>query len=234
VGLAGRDMFVARAGDVVGQVRILHLFTYNYDRVFPKTLDFAPALTAFTLLSTLACLLMVLPRVRHHAASLLCVVAVGFSAWCIDVYLVQLAPHWGQRETMVAYYQHRKSPKEKLVAYQMNWKGENFYTGNYMATWVSSGAKFKDWVKKQREKGVTAMYFTTEHSRLGTLKKELDNPKNLELLTDTTLNNKFFLARVDFEPLGAKRDSVVAAPKDGATPEAVKGPSRAKPNTQGD
>jgi hypothetical protein len=197
-------------------------------------LDFAPALVAFTVLATLACLLLALPRLRYHAAALLCVVAVGFSAWCIDVYLVQLAPHWGQRETMVAYYQHRKNPKEKLVAYQMNWKGENFYTGNYMATWASSGTKFKDWVKKQREKGVTAMYFTTEHSRVGTLKKELDNPKNFELLTDPTLNNKFFLARVDFEPLAGKRPGEVSVPKDDATPQAVKAPSRAKPNTAGD
>src|SRR5690606_23065906 len=30
--LAGRDMFTTRKGDVDGQARLLHLFTYNYDR----------------------------------------------------------------------------------------------------------------------------------------------------------------------------------------------------------
>ena len=83
----------------------------------------------------------------------------------------------------------------------MNWKGENFYTGNRMATWVSTGKKFKDWVKKQRRKGVDTMFFTTEHTRMRTLKRELDNPAGFEQLTDETLNNKFFLAKVEFAPL---------------------------------
>jgi hypothetical protein len=139
------------------------------------------------------------------------------------VYLVKLTPHWGQRETMVAYYQARASDKEKLVAYQMNWKGENFYTGNRMATWVSTGAKFKEWLKKQREKGVKTMFFTTEHSRVGTLKKELDNPKQFELLTDDKVNNKFFLAKVTFDDLPAP-----GAAEEGATEATPAGPGAAR------
>ena len=119
----------------------------------------------------------------------------------MGVYLMEIAPHWGQRETMMAYYQHREGPEEKLVAYQMNWKGENFYTGNYMATFVSSGKKFTKWINKQRRQGVRTMFFTTEHSRIRSLKRELSDPEGFEVLTDETLNNKFFLARVRFDAL---------------------------------
>lgn len=224
VGLAGRDMFITRPGDIEGQVRLLHLFTYNYERAFPKTLDFRPVLLAFTVIATAACLLLALPRWQRHAATILCWASALFSLWCMNVYLVKLTPHWGQRETMITYYQKRQNANEKLVAYQMNWKGENFYTGNRMATWVSSGAKFKEWIQKQREKGVRSMFFTTEHARLATLKKELDSPKQFEMLTDETLNNKFFLAHVVF-------DELPPAAGTGTANEASTAPGSAKKST---
>ena len=79
----------------------------------------------------------------------------------------RLAPHWGQRELMEAYYESRANPNELLVAYQMNWKGENFYTGNHLPVFVSTGGPFTTWMKAQRDKGAKVMYFVTEHSRIG-------------------------------------------------------------------
>ena len=96
---------------------------------------------------------------------------------------------------MQAYYEHRSTPKEPLGAYQMNWKGENFYLGNKMPAFVSSGKKFKQWMKKQKKLGVKVFFFTTEHSRISSLKRELDNPKKFDVLTTKKLNNKFLLAR---------------------------------------
>jgi 4-amino-4-deoxy-L-arabinose transferase-like glycosyltransferase len=200
VALAGRDQFVTRKGDVEGPSRIIHLFTYNYSRDFPESLDFAPALIVFTVMATACTLLLAIPRLRRHAAVMVCCVGGLYTVWCTGIYLMQIAPHWGQRETIVAYYKNRTSD-EKLVAYQMNWKGENFYTGNRMATFVASGAKFKKWIKKRRRDGEHTMFFTTEHSRLSSLQKELGKPENFELLTDETFNNKFFLAKVVFDEL---------------------------------
>jgi hypothetical protein len=113
------------------------------------------------------------------------------------VYLVSVAPHWGQRETILAYYRARKGPEEPFVAYQMNWKGENFYTGNRVPAFVSSGSKFKTWVTEQKKNGVRVMFFTTEHSRVSSLKSELGLVKEFKLLTGRELNNKFTLARVE-------------------------------------
>jgi hypothetical protein len=213
VALAGRDMFVTREGDIEGDSRIIHLFTYNYGRDFPHTLDFRPSLLAFTVVACACCLLLAWPRLRRFGAVAVFCVSGLYSAWLMGVYLMKISPHWGQRETMMAYYQHRKNSKEKLVAYQMNWKGENFYTGNYMATFVSSGKKFKKWIKKQRRKGVGTMFFTTEHSRIRSLKRELSDPDDFELLTDETLNNKFFLARVHFDKLSQSDEAAKASSK---------------------
>ena len=127
----------------------------------------------------------------------LCATAAAFTAFALNVYLVTLAPHWGQRETLLTYYATRAGEQEPLVAFQMNWKGENFYTGNQMATFVRTGAPFKRWLAEQRGAGTRVIYVTTEHGRLSTLKAELGKVKSLSVLTKPELNNKFFLARVE-------------------------------------
>ena len=193
--LAGRDMFSTM--ELNGSARLIHLFSYNYKRIWPTTLDFGVALKAFTLVASLCCAALLLRRAQQHAALLLTFVALWCAVYGVDVYLYRLAPHWGQRETVMTYYQHRKGPEEPLIAYQMNWKGENFYTGNRIPAFVQSGAKFKTWLGEQRKKGVKVMYFSTEHTRLSSLKNELGSVKKLEVLTKPELNNKFFIARVE-------------------------------------
>jgi 4-amino-4-deoxy-L-arabinose transferase-like glycosyltransferase len=196
--LIGRDLSTTAPGDIDGPARLLHLFSYNYRRVWPNdSLAFSGALRAFTIVATLAALGFVLPRLRRHALALFAVVAVAWTAWGIDVYLVKAAPHWGQRETILAYYAARQGPQEPFVAYQMNWKGENFYTGNHVPAFVSTGTKFKAWIAEQKKQGVKVMYFTTEHSRISSLKSELGPVRDFKVLTPRELNNKFTLARAE-------------------------------------
>jgi hypothetical protein len=109
---------------------------------------------------------------------------------------VKTAPHWGQHEVIQAYYANRAGPQEVLVAYQMNWKGENFYTGNHVPAFVSTGSNFTNWLKKERENGTKVMYFVTEHSRVGGLKSEVGG-KSYREITDKTLCNKFVLVRAE-------------------------------------
>ncbi len=196
--LVGRDLFSTVAGDVDGPARLMHLFTYNYRRTWPAdSLDFSGILAAFTLVCAALSVGLAWPLIRRHALTLFALVAVAWAAWGIDVYLFTVSPHWGQRETIIAYYAARKGPGEPFVAYQMNWKGENFYTGNRVPAFVSTGAKFKSWIAEQKKKGVSVMFFTTEHSRISSLKSELGAVKTFKLLTDRELNNKFTLARVE-------------------------------------
>jgi 4-amino-4-deoxy-L-arabinose transferase-like glycosyltransferase len=193
--LVGRDL--SSLDDPEGPARFTYLASYNYARPWPLNLDFRGVLGAVTAVTALATAGFATPRLRHHAAVLVLCVGVWAAAWALDVYLVRSAPHWGQRETILEYYRRRKGPEEPLAAYQMNWKGENFYTGNHVPAFVSTGSKFKSWLNDERENGTRVVYFTTEHSRESTLKTELGKVKKYEKLTTKDSNNKFFLARVE-------------------------------------
>jgi len=97
---------------------------------------------------------------------------------------------------MEAYYRDRKDADEPLVAYQMNWKGENFYTSNRVPAFVSTGSTFTAWLKGQRDKGVKTMYFVTEHGRTAGLRGEVA-AKSYKELTDAKLCNKFILVKAE-------------------------------------
>jgi len=154
-------------------------------------------LWAFTGAATVLCLGMLAGRWRRHCMLAFAGLSTLFAAWGIDVYLVQVAPHWSQRDTVAEYYRRRSGPEQPLVAYQLNWKGENFYTGNKVPAFVSSGKRFTDWVQGQKKNGVSVMFFSTEHSRVGTLQRELGTTHRFELLTTPALNDKFVLARAE-------------------------------------
>ncbi len=198
IGLVGRDLFASGLGGVEAQMRLLQLFTYNYSRPWPDTLDFTGALVGFTVVAAVLSLGLTVRRFRRHAMMLFCAATAVWTAWGLDIYLYKSAPHWGQRETILAYYRDRASPDQPLVAYQMNWKGENFYTSNKVPAFVSSGERFKDWVNEQKNHGIARVYFITEHARVGSLRRELGDPKKFSEITDKKLNNKFLVGRVEF------------------------------------
>jgi 4-amino-4-deoxy-L-arabinose transferase-like glycosyltransferase len=198
--ILGRDLWTSPslAGDTEGQARLLYLFTYQYQRAWPLSLDFRGTFLVFSLVLGAALLGLANARWRRAAVAMLLAASLSFSFWVVNVYFVSASPHWGQRELFERYYQLRTGPNEPVVAYQLNWKGENFYTGNHAAVFVSSGDKFRRWVADEREHGVHTIYFVTEHRRLPILRSELGNPADFEVVTDEVLNNKFALARVRF------------------------------------
>jgi 4-amino-4-deoxy-L-arabinose transferase-like glycosyltransferase len=195
--LVGRDLALkAEGAEVSGGIRLLQLFTYNYKRAWPDTLDFSAILGGFTVVAALLGLALTARSIRRHAVAAVCAFAVLWAVWGLDVYMMALSPHWGQHEVIEAYYRDRKNPEEALVAYQMNWKGENFYTGNRIPAFVSSGATFQTWLKKEREKGTKVLYFVTEHGRTSGLRSEVAG-KNYKEITDKALCNKFILVRAE-------------------------------------
>jgi 4-amino-4-deoxy-L-arabinose transferase-like glycosyltransferase len=196
--LVGRDLVIKPEGaDQPGAIRLLQLFTYNYRRAWPDALDFAGVLGGFTVVGAILSIGIGIRATRRHAVAAFCAFALVWAVWGLDVYMVKTSPHWGQHEVIEAYYKDRKGPDEQLVAYQMNWKGENFYTGNHIPAFVSSGATFQSWLKTQKEqKGAKVMYFITEHSRVGGLRGEV-GAKSYKELTDKALCNKFVLVRAE-------------------------------------
>jgi len=195
--LVGRDLIIKpENADQPGAIRLLHLFTYNYRRPWPDSLDFSAALVGFTVVAIIVTLALGVQRVRRHAVAAACALGIVWGVWGLDVYLVKAAPHWGQHEAIAAYYADRSSPDELLVAYQMNWKGENFYTGNHVPAFVSTGATFTNWLKKKKDEGAKVMYFITEHGRISGLRSEVA-AKSYREITDKNLCNKFVVVRAE-------------------------------------
>jgi 4-amino-4-deoxy-L-arabinose transferase-like glycosyltransferase len=195
--LVGRDLAMKPEGaEMSGGIRLLQLFTYNYKRPWPDTLDFTAILGGFTVIAGLLGGVLAIRSLRRHAVAAVCAFSIVWAVWGLDVYMMALSPHWGQHEVIEAYYRDRAGPEEILVAYQMNWKGENFYTGNHVPAFVSSGATFTTWLKKEREKGAKVMYFITEHSRTSGLRSEVGG-KSYKEITDKALNNKFVVVRAE-------------------------------------
>jgi 4-amino-4-deoxy-L-arabinose transferase-like glycosyltransferase len=197
VAVIGRDL-VAN-GDVTGQARLLHLICYQYHRAWPSNLDFRFVFAGTTFVATWLTMSLAVPRWRARGTALFVAFAIAFALFGLDVYLVRLAPHWGQRELIEAYYANRGSDKEPLIAYQMNWKGENFYTGNKIALFVTSGAPMVAYVKRIAAGGSRAVYVVLEHGRFESLRNELRGTANIEAMTGVGLNNKFLLVRARLE-----------------------------------
>jgi 4-amino-4-deoxy-L-arabinose transferase-like glycosyltransferase len=213
LGLIGYDLASRPPNDTPGQAILMQLFTYNYKRAWPDTLEFSGMLAAFSLVAVGLMVLLVLRRYRSHLVAMTMAVGIAWAAWGVNIYLVKASPHWGQREIILAYYRHRAGPEEPIVAYQMNWKGENFYTGNRIPAFVSSGANFKTWIDEQRKAGVKTMYFVTEHGRSKGLQNELGKAAaSFETVTDRVLNNKFAIFRVRIAPPG--QDATAPPPSD--------------------
>jgi 4-amino-4-deoxy-L-arabinose transferase-like glycosyltransferase len=133
----------------LSQIRLVHLFSYNYGRPWPDSLDFRAPLWAFVGAATLLTAALVVMRIRPLVVTAFMAVASTFAAWGVDVYFVRISPHWGQRELFLRYERERLVEPGPIVAYQLNWKGENFYRSNDIAAFVSSGEKFKKWVEEQ-------------------------------------------------------------------------------------
>lgn len=211
--LVTRDLASRPEADIKGQERLIHLYTYRYDRLWPKELSFTPALLGFGLAITVLMVVLVARAWRRQAVVALIACAALFSAWTLDVYMMKVAPHWGQRPLFEAYYKDRKSTKEPLVAFEMNWKGENFYSGgrliefgNGMGQGATAGERGADRMRTWLAdiKGKTgAVYFVTEFSRVSKiddmLRGVLGAPPNgqrwTEQVTNETITNKFVLVR---------------------------------------
>jgi 4-amino-4-deoxy-L-arabinose transferase-like glycosyltransferase len=182
----------------LGAIRLLHLFTYKYTRPWPAHVDHSVVLWSFTVAAAIVTALLAARALRGHLTTALGAIAIAFAVWGLDGYLMEVAPHWGQRELLVRYEKERITHPGELIAYQLNWKGENFYRGNALATFKVSGAKFQDYVDDRKRAGERTFYFITEIGRVDSLRSELGAPRVFERLTSARDNNKFSLVRARF------------------------------------
>lgn len=195
----GRDLSWTTTHRPQGNERLVQLFIYNYDRPFPAHLDYRPVLAGFGIAAVGLHGLIALRATRRVGVQALVGLAVGFAVWAVDVYLMDLSPHWSQRELIARYYDERGGPDEPLVAFQMNWKGENFYTGNRVHAFVDLDTrKLEEWLRGRPEG--QEVFVLLEESRIPRLERALGAEREVEQLTDARLSNKFVLVRASPRP----------------------------------
>ncbi len=152
----------------------------------------------------LATIGLVARRARRASLVVLSVAAVLFTLYLLDVYMRAVAPFWSQKEPIATYYEKRRSPDERLIAYQMYWRGETFYTKNEIyegpmedrTVFDQDGAdeKLKTWIDHHRGH---RHFFLYERGQQGHLQSLLPPESRASFEVLDSRNNKFSLAKAD-------------------------------------
>jgi 4-amino-4-deoxy-L-arabinose transferase-like glycosyltransferase len=194
-----RDLAVPGSGHAPsGAARFVQLMTYRYDRRWPGASAFAPAIVAVAVATSIASIGLAVRRWRARSVLAFAGCAVLFGVVLLDGYLVRAAADGGQRGVFEAYYRARgASSTAPLVAYQLNWKGENFYSGNNVAIFVSSGASMRTYLDGRKQRNEGTVYFVTERGRVNGLRNELGAVRAFEEMTDGQVSHEFRLVRAE-------------------------------------
>jgi 4-amino-4-deoxy-L-arabinose transferase-like glycosyltransferase len=186
----------------------LWLFSYDYihsprGRPWPDQLDFSTPLIVFGLIFAVLTAALAFRRLIRPALVGLGLASVVFTWFLLDVYMVKVAPYWSQKYGLAAYYKHRRSPEEKLVAYNMYWRGETFYSKNEIYDhrlppeektvfdMDNADEKLQAWVGSHRGRRV---YFIFERGRQSRLQSLLPAETRNSFTVIYDENNKFSVA----------------------------------------
>jgi 4-amino-4-deoxy-L-arabinose transferase-like glycosyltransferase len=211
--LAGTPLLALTTFDLTSAQKsaqhFIWLFSYDYvntpqGRPWPPDMNYIRTLWVFAGLFTVASALMAWRRVRAIATIATLGVAVVFTYFLLDVYIRAAASHWSQKPLVAQFYRERRSPDEHLLAWQMYWRGENFYTQNQIYEGPMNertvflgdrnAENLKEYVGSHKGK---RMFFIIERTRLDGLRGLLpENVKpSLKIVNDD--NNKFYLLTAD-------------------------------------
>lgn len=202
LGVISRDLGWIPSSGIKGYERLIHLFVYNYTRPYPEfpQYNYAPELTWFSITFLIISILFLFKKTKRYSILIWIIVTLIFAGWALHYYMYMLSDHWSQKKLIALYYKLRKSRAEKLVAFQMNWKGENFYTGNRAVIQMSLNTQgLEIWLRKHKGE---RHFFITEPHRIVRLKHIINNiipgaGEKLVTVSPPELCNKFRLLMGD-------------------------------------
>lgn len=118
--------------------------------------------------------------------------AICFACWFTWNHWVGLSHHWTQRDLFWRYWRQHK-PGEPIAAFQMNWRGETFYSRNQVEQFRTADANV-------RIRGFVAApgreWVLVEHGRLPMLSSSVGSDKKITVVA-RDINNKFTLVTID-------------------------------------
>ncbi len=115
------------------------------------------------------------------------VLALVFAAYVSWWHWRKLTPHWTQRDLFWTYHQE-SAPDEPMGAYQMNWRGETFYSRNTVRQ-LKEAQELRDFVARPGRE-----WLLVEHTRLSGLKSTVGATYQVKEME--RINNKFTLVVV--------------------------------------
>jgi hypothetical protein len=161
-------------------------------------------LVGFAVAFGLGTLALMVRRLQRWGVWGLCVIAIVFTFFLLDGYMRQVTPYWSQKGLIATYYRTRRSPAEKLLVWQMYWRGENFYTENEIYEGPSDERtvflgdrnveNFKAWTVKHKGQRAYLLVERTNWSRMDGMVPP-ESKGSLKIIDDG--NMKFVLGQVD-------------------------------------
>jgi len=130
------------------------------------------------------------PQDRRVAGWALVSLALAFAVYCGWFHWRALSPHWTQRDLFWEYF-HRSTPDEPIGAFQMNWRGETFYSRNTVRQVGRPGAPSVTLADFMSGPGARK-WVLLEQTRLGPLRNALGASARVRVVESR--NNKFVLA----------------------------------------
>jgi hypothetical protein len=134
--------------------------------------------------------------------------AVAFAVYLGWFHWRALSPHWSQRDLFWIYY-HQSQPDEPIGAYQMNWRGETFYSKNTVREIARNGpptVSLADWLNGPGER----KWVLAEQARIAPLRQSIGAGGRLKIIESR--NIKFVLATVERESQPAPQQTPPPAP----------------------
>ena len=134
-------------------------------------------------------------------------VACMWTGWTLDRFITDVSPHWSQKHIVAAYYKLRSGPEEPLLAWQMYWRGETFYTKNAIydhnldqkdkTVFLGdhNAEKMQTYFKTHSGR---RMFFIVERTRFESLRSLLPEASRPTLKPVDETNNKVYLAVAQF------------------------------------
>ncbi len=145
----------------------------------------------FAVVGTLS-VVAALRRERVMLFSVFWTFAICFACWFNWNHWVDLSHHWTQRDLFWRYWRQH-NPGEPIAAFQMNWRGETFYSRNQVEQFRTGDAnvRIRHFVAPPGREWVLV-----EHGRLPTLTSAVGTDKKVNVVA-RDINNKFALVTID-------------------------------------
>jgi 4-amino-4-deoxy-L-arabinose transferase-like glycosyltransferase len=187
-------LFAVGARDLINEPQnLVNLFTYKYDRDYPRDIVVRPFLGGIIAIGMVAAAVAWFMRRKDRSLLAYLGMAGLLGAWISHHHFYHLAPHWSQAHLFQTYYGERKG-NEPIYAYQLNWRGETFYSRNRVLQVKERGANERI---RQLVDQPGREFIITEQSRFHQLKSALSPEKREKAEIVDRSSNKFYLIVVE-------------------------------------